>query len=135
MEEVNCNGAVVAKGAPLVLDVLGPNRAVVDLVATVVARVVVSDTSAAAASVTLTVTCSSGTSGLAVAVAVAVAVGADVGPAVLERGGAADEGTVGGRGGPGDGVCVLTAGAEEVGPVVGPGCVGVEDVVGAAEVS
>lgn len=131
MEEISQNRAVMAKGALLVLDVLGLNGLMVELTVLVV-HAVVPVTLVGGASVTLTVDSSSTTSGLTVG----GAIGENGGPAVLDSSGAVEGGMVGGRvGSPGAGgaldkvVCVLTAGVEVVTLVVGPVCGGVEDAV------
>lgn len=84
VEEVNQNRAVMAKGAPLVLDVMGPT---VGLTVPVVLVMVVSG-----ASVTLTVDSGSRRSGLTTA----GVVGRDGGPAVLEGSGVSEGAMVGG---------------------------------------
>lgn len=129
--EVSQNRAVRAKGASLVLDVVGPMGPVVELTALVV-HAVVPVTVVTGASVTLTVDSGSATSGLTAG----GAVGEDGGPGVLERSGAAEGEMATGRGdssGPGGAldkvVCVLTAGVPVVVLEVGPVCRGVGDAV------
>lgn len=131
VEEISQNRAVTAKGALLVLDVLGLNGLMVELTVLVV-HAAVPVTLVGGASVTLTVDSSSTTSGLTVG----GAIGENGGPAVLDSSGAVEGGMVGGRvGSPGAGgaldevVCVLTAGVEVVTLVVGPVCGGMEEAV------
>lgn len=115
--EVTQKRAVMAKGALLVLDVLGPKGLVVDLTAPVV-HAVIPATVVDEASVTLTVDSGSSTSGLTVG-----------GPAVIASSGAAEVETATGRmGSPGAGgacdkvVCVPSTGLVVVILVVGPVC-------------
>ncbi len=131
VEEVSQNRAVMAKGALLVLDVLGPKGLIVELTALVV-HAVVPVTVVGKASVTLTVDSGSTTSGLTAG----GDIGGDGGPAVLYSSGAAEEemvtGWVGlsGAGGALDEVvCVLAAGVVVVILVIGPVCGGAEDTV------
>lgn len=126
VEEVSQNRAVMAKGAPLVLDVLGLNGPPVELTVLVV-HAVVSVT--VVGGVTPTVDSSSG-------LGVRSSVGGAV-PAVLDSSGAAEGGRVGWSG-EGKVVCVLTAGVEggtfSVGPVGGwPEDVGVVVFSGVVE--
>lgn len=118
--EVTQKRAVMAKGALLVLDVLGPKGLVVDLTAPVV-HAVIPATVVDEASVTLTVDSGSSTSGLTV--------GGVGGPAVIASSGAAEVETATGRmGSPGAGgacdkvVCVPSTGLVVVILVVGPVC-------------
>lgn len=120
VEEMSQNRAVIAKGALLVLDVLGW---MVELTALVV-KSVIPVTTVGWASVTLTVDSGSTTAG-----------GAVGGAAVLERSGAAEgevaTGWVGSSGAGGafdEVVCMLTAGTVVVILVVGAVCGEVEDV-------
>lgn len=129
MVEVSQNRAVMAKGAPDVLDVTGCNGLVVELTALVV-RDVVSVSLVGRASVTLTVDSGSNATGLTVG----GAVGGDGGPAVLESSGAAESVTglvnSSGAGGASDEVvCVIKAGVVVVILVVGLVCEGVDGVV------
>lgn len=122
-EEVNQNRAVTAKGALLVLDVMGLDVLTVELAVLVMLVTVVSG-----GSVTLAVDSGSRTSGLTIG----GVVGSDGGPAVLESSGFSEGVVVGGRVGSSgagetsaEGVCVLTVANVEVGPVN----VEVDDVV------
>lgn len=131
VEELSQNRAVMAKGALLVLDVLGPKGLIVELTALVV-HAVVPVTVVGEASVTLTVDSGSTTSGLTAG----GDVGGDGGPAVLESSGAADgemvTGWVGSSGAGGaldEVVCVLAAGVVVVISAVGRVCGEAEDTV------
>lgn len=129
VEEVSKNRAVMAKGALLVLLVLG--LMVVELRALVV-HAVVPVAAEGGDSVTLTVYSGSSTSGLTAG----GTVGEDVGPAVLASSGAAGGevvtgrvGTSGAGGASVEVVSVLTAGTAVVILVVGPVSGGAEDLV------